>query len=678
MTRRLPVIRPVVGPEALLAAVVGAFPGAVLLVGASGVVTEAWAGPGAVIRTDHAVGRDIYQLLGLADDAADALALWLACAIGVDLALFEMTLGDPPRRVPATPGRPALALDYGPMFDGAGLTRGVVVFARATSEHAPAPAVTASSPAQVERFLAETQALLDDCAADLGALERDHDARAAVARMFRAIHTLKGAARATGFGPIAALAHQLEDTLEILRRAGHVATGAEIATTRRLLVQLGQQVQRDVPHDAALDAMAALYGAYRPLVARAEAALMAWQTRPRDADLGAAFTRALDQLRDTISPFRLRGPMFQIAAVVDLTAALRAAARPSRGGLAQIDQGMAALHDLFEVYRDVYGEFRAQDRAAEIIHDLARARQGAAAGIEAIAHAHHLVALVGARRRLAGTTALVQLIDDLPRMMAPTPAAVGSRRAIAQAQRVVGAAISATAEVSAEIAATHPAAAARLAAVATSLRVTADRLAWVPLDELFRRVQDQASALATELGKQASVEVEAFAAVVPEPIFQAIADLLIHAIRNAIDHGIEPPADRAARGKRAAGTITVTVEVGDDAVLVAVIDDGAGVDLDAVRRRALHRGLVHDDDVLTEHDLHELVFDPGLSTAARVSDVSGRGVGMDAIRALAEARGGTAALSSERGRGTSLTVRLPLAPAAGEVPISARTPSASA
>ncbi len=117
-------------------------------------------------------------------------------------------------------------------------------------------------------------------------------------------------------------------------------------------------------------------------------------------------------------------------------------------------------------------------------------------------------------------------------------------------------------------------------------------------------------------------------------------------------------------GKCATGSITIAVVSDAASVQVDVIDDGAGVDLERLRARAVERGLVAPTTELDDHALHELVFHPGLSTAAQVSDVSGRGVGMDAIRALAEASGGTAILSSHRGRGATLTVRWPLAVAA--------------
>ncbi|MCE9572714.1 MAG: Hpt domain-containing protein [Deltaproteobacteria bacterium] len=663
----MPILRALSAPPEVMGAVVAAFPGAVLIVDGEGQIADAFGGPTSPLALDRVPGRALHQVLALDDtsDGAGILALWLACAIGVDRELFTLTLGDPPRHLPAALGRGALELDYGAIYDAAGLTSAVVVFVRPGAATAARPAASeAASTVGVEQFFSETQALLEDCGAELVTLERDRDARGAVARMFRAIHTLKGAARAAGLGSIAALAHQLEDVLDTLRAPDRRATTEELATTRRLLGVLGQQVLHDAPHDTAIDAMAALYGGYRPLIMRAEAALTAWQSRPRDLELGAVFARALDQLRDTVAAFHMRGPDARLAAVVGITALLRATRRPERRLLAELEQAMAALHELFELYRDVYRELRAHDRAAEIVLDLGAVRRGSVSGIREVAPRHHLAVVASAAHRLGDAAALAELIDDLPRMLAPTPAALGPRCVLTAAQRVVGESLDVITAVATELAAERPAAEARLTAVAATLRATAARLTWVPLDDLFRRVRQQATTLAAELGKSVDVEIQAFAAIVPEAIYQRVADVLVHAIRNALDHGIEPPEARVAAGKRATGTLAIAVAIDDIGVQLDLIDDGAGVDLERVRTRAIERGLIAATDLLDEHALHELVFHPGLSTASRVSDVSGRGVGMDAIRALAESGGGSATLSSHRGRGTTLALRLPLVPPA--------------
>ncbi len=182
---------------------------------------------------------------------------------------------------------------------------------------------------------------------------------------------------------------------------------------------------------------------------------------------------------------------------------------------------------------------------------------------------------------------------------------------------------------------------------------------WAPLDDVAARIEAVATTTAAETGKQVMIVSDFHGFRLPDQARQALAEVLVHAIRNAIDHGIESAADRAAAEKPPVGRIAVQLDVDQHRVLIEVSDDGGGVDLDRVRQRALERGLITDPDI-TPSALLELVFEPGFSTASALTSVSGRGVGMDAIRAMAEARGGTAELRTAAGHGTLLLVELGL------------------
>ncbi|MEH3087467.1 MAG: HAMP domain-containing protein [Xylophilus ampelinus] len=167
------------------------------------------------------------------------------------------------------------------------------------------------------------------------------------------------------------------------------------------------------------------------------------------------------------------------------------------------------------------------------------------------------------------------------------------------------------------------------------------------LADMLQGVIDGLPALAEELGKEP-----------PRLVFddrglrlhgrygRTLRDAFVHLLRNAMDHGIEPPLERIARGKPAAGGIRLAARVGDDGRLVLELsDDGRGLDLAAIRERALQRGLLGADDAPDEQAVAELIFAPGFSTAAAVTQVSGRGVGMDAVRGFVEAEGGSVALA---------------------------------
>jgi len=139
-----------------------------------------------------------------------------------------------------------------------------------------------------------------------------------------------------------------------------------------------------------------------------------------------------------------------------------------------------------------------------------------------------------------------------------------------------------------------------------------------------------------------------------------LGDPLMHLIRNSMDHGIEPADVRAASGKSLTATIHLAARHSGASVLVTVTDDGRGIDADAVRRRAVERGLISQEAQLTESQVFALLFEPGFSTATQVTDVSGRGVGMDVVKQRVESLRGAVEISSRPGQGSSVTLRLPL------------------
>ncbi len=182
----------------------------------------------------------------------------------------------------------------------------------------------------------------------------------------------------------------------------------------------------------------------------------------------------------------------------------------------------------------------------------------------------------------------------------------------------------------------------------------------VPLGATFRQHQRTVRDLAAAQGKQVRLVLEGEDVEVDTAVVEHIRDPLTHMVRNAVDHGIEAPETRAARGKEPCGTITLRAFHEGSLVVVQVADDGHGLDRERILRRAVERRLVADGASLSDDDVFAFVFEPGFSTRDQVSDVSGRGVGLDVVRRNAEALRGSAAVSSAQGAGTTLSMRLPL------------------
>jgi two-component system chemotaxis sensor kinase CheA len=177
---------------------------------------------------------------------------------------------------------------------------------------------------------------------------------------------------------------------------------------------------------------------------------------------------------------------------------------------------------------------------------------------------------------------------------------------------------------------------------------------------VFQRMPRLVRELATKTGKKVRLEMHGENTEVDRSIIERLGDPLTHIIRNSIDHGIEAPQDRLAAGKSDEGTIRLAAEHRGGRIVVEVRDDGGGIDPDRVLKKAKAKGLVSQDAVLTEDEITNLIFLPGFSTAETISDISGRGVGMDVVRRNIQDVGGRISLKSERGRGMTLQLALPL------------------
>ena len=193
-----------------------------------------------------------------------------------------------------------------------------------------------------------------------------------------------------------------------------------------------------------------------------------------------------------------------------------------------------------------------------------------------------------------------------------------------------------------------------------SLRDTTMNIRMLPIGTTFSKFKRLVRDLSTELGKEIELTTDGAETELDKTVIERLSDPLVHIIRNSIDHGIEDPETRAATGKTRSGTIHLSAVHSGGHVLIRVEDDGAGLDAAAIRRKAVEKGLLQKDSDLAENKLWELILEPGFSTAKAVTGVSGRGVGMDVVKRAIDALRGSIAISSTKGRGTSITLKLPL------------------
>jgi two-component system, chemotaxis family, sensor kinase CheA len=185
-------------------------------------------------------------------------------------------------------------------------------------------------------------------------------------------------------------------------------------------------------------------------------------------------------------------------------------------------------------------------------------------------------------------------------------------------------------------------------------------LRMVPVGETFSRFQRVVRDTSKQLGKEIELVVTGGDTEVDKSMVETIADPLMHLVRNSLDHGLELPADRVAAGKPALGRLTLNAFHEGGSIVIEVIDDGRGLRRDRILSKAIERGLIAPDAELSDADVWQLIFAPGFSTADAVTDLSGRGVGMDVVKRNIESLRGQIQLSSREGHGTVTQIRLPL------------------
>jgi len=193
-----------------------------------------------------------------------------------------------------------------------------------------------------------------------------------------------------------------------------------------------------------------------------------------------------------------------------------------------------------------------------------------------------------------------------------------------------------------------------------NIRDTALQLRMVQIGETFTRFQRVVHDVSKELGKQIQLQITGGESELDKTVVEKINDPLTHLVRNSLDHGIETPEVRIQAGKPEKGTIQLNAYHDSGRIVIQISDDGRGLDPERIVAKAIAKGLVKPDQILSKNEIYNLIFEPGLSTKEEASNLSGRGVGMDVVRRNIEALRGSVSVDSELGEGTTVTIHLPL------------------
>ncbi len=531
-------------------------------------------------------------------------------------------------------------------------------------------------PTKAEReFVSEAEEILERMRSALTLLE---DERAAggeldpelVNGLFRSAHSLKALAGMFGFEPVRVLAHKLEDLLDGLR-LGRVSLASRapalIGTSVALFAAL-------LGHQGDVEALSAAEGEIAELCARIEASA---RGAPDDGgcpelDLEPSLLRALTEyeehrLRENLRRGRqilLIEASFELLSFEEGLAELSAAVRDAAELISTLPAPGAAPESQIHFSLLAGSEIPAAELAARpgfesaSVREVGRGRAArpapetaAVGGVAApgLAEAPDL----GSLRSISDTVRVdIRKLDELMNLVGEL---VIWRGAIGDLVEELSGG-TASARAGQQLAKIHKAIDRKL----RELQAAVLDVRMVPLRQIFEKVSRVVRNLRRELGKEVRLEIRGADTELDKLIVEALIDPLMHVVRNALDHAIEPAEERTAAGKPLQGCIRIEALQRGNHVVIQVADDGRGLDLAALRARAEELGLVQPGDALSERDERELVFAPGVSTRAEVTETSGRGVGMDVVRANVTALGGAVHLESLPGRGTTISMTLPI------------------
>ena len=520
--------------------------------------------------------------------------------------------------------------------------------------------ITDNSEQFKQSFREEAREILTDLESALLELnERRGDAEL-VGRIFRGLHTIKGSGAMFGFERVAEFTHDLETAFDLVRNGQVEPSSDLIDLTLAALDQIGAMLQEGTsgatPADTAV--CTRILESIRKLAGIAEGAAPAivQQIAENGPSLPAEgmqgwrirFAPGPDLMRCGANPILLLrelGQLGRLSIEADLDAVPPLAELdPERCYFAwemtlETAAPIDAIRDVFIFVED----------CCELKIDLASGPVATEASLTTNGMADPRAARGGRRD-------------------ADAPEAASSIRVAAtkldRFVNLVGELVTVQAWLG-ELAARHDdadlsAASEEIDRLASALRENSMDMRMMPIRGTFEKFRRLVHDLARSLGKSVELAIEGAETELDKSVIDQLSDPLMHLIRNSMDHGIGSSEERIAHGKPAMATIRLVARYAGASVLISVSDDGRGIDVEAVRAKAVDKGLIGSDALLSESEIYELIFQPGFSTARNVTDISGRGVGMDVVRRHIEELRGSIDVASKPGEGTTITLRLPL------------------
>ncbi len=517
-------------------------------------------------------------------------------------------------------------------------------------------------------FFDESREGLDAMEAALLALDAGSADTELVHTIFRAAHSIKGGAATFGFTDVAAFTHVAESLLEEVR-SGRRPVDAELTDVLLRSVDcLRVMLDRSSSGQPVVDAASEDLRVELVRLVSGEAAVVVTPVSPAAAPVSGweiVFTALPHLLQTGNDPLRLFRELQQLGRL-EVTRAFIVDGAPER--LAEVDPTACYLGWVLHLHgnvarADVDAVFDWLDGDCElVIQPLAAAPEAPVAGALAAAEGSPMPLQ---RRRAADSAA-----GSKPESVAVSAEGSSIRVGIDKIDALINmmGELVITQSMLSEIGEHfQPSQLIRLREGLVQLeRNTRElqesvmRIRMLPIGSIFNRFPRLVHDLERKLGKRVKLELHGEHTELDKTVLEKIGDPLVHLVRNAIDHGLESPERRRAAGKSETGTLKLDAYHEGSNIVVQISDDGAGLNREAIIAKALHSGLINASQELGDADVAELIFQPGFSTAAEATDLSGRGVGMDVVRRNVRDLGGSVSVRSVSGKGSTFTIALPL------------------
>jgi chemosensory pili system protein ChpA (sensor histidine kinase/response regulator) len=504
----------------------------------------------------------------------------------------------------------------------------------------------------LEIFVQEGGDILDAADTMMARLREQPQEREIVSGLQRELHTLKGGARMAGLAPIGDLSHAMEALLERVSEGHHVMDRVSVESLERGFDRLHQLVQRVAKRQA--------ISMPENAIARFDA-LVAGETIPTIGEVAAV--DAPELVVADVAPVT---PAAVPAAVSDAaTAAAAATTRAARDMVEEVEEAGRVAQEMIRVRSDLLDNL--VNYAGEVSIYRSRLEQQMGTFRFNLQELDQTVTRLREQLRKLEIETEAQIIARYQREHESAdgdfdPLELDRFSTLQQLSRALAESVSDLAALQSALDDLTRQAETLLlqqSRVSSDLQEGLMRTRMVPFDSVVPRLRRLMRQTAGELGKRAQLRVEGAQGEMDRNVLDRMTAPLEHMLRNSLAHGIEQPGERASVGKNEEGTVNIAISREATEVVIRVTDDGRGMDRDAIRRKAIERGLMKPDAQLSDRDLFGFVLETGFSTAETVSKIAGRGVGMDVVHSEIKQLGGSLSIDSARGKGTQFTVRLP-------------------